>query len=206
MFSEADAFLDAIFDAPSDDTPRLVYADWLEEHGQGNYARFIRLQCEAARHPLWSPEANRLWEEIGRVWGPLARDWRHLLISCPRLDPVHFHRGFPISAVGEDNSEEAAEFAYRSWLWFPDNVATRLGCNLWDFENEYGQDVVSDFFEQGRFDRLREISLAGGPIPNEFLARPFPRLRILDLGFTRIGRRSAEVLVRTSGLPCLRRL
>ena len=45
MHPEADAFLDAIFDNPDDDTPRLVYADWLQEHGQENYAQFIRLQC-----------------------------------------------------------------------------------------------------------------------------------------------------------------
>src|SRR5438094_4748150 len=47
--SDADALLDAIFDNPDDDTPRLVYADWLQEHGQANYAEFIRLQCAAAR-------------------------------------------------------------------------------------------------------------------------------------------------------------
>src|SRR5262245_50202513 len=34
--SDADLFLDAIFDNPEDDTPRLVYADWLEEHGQAH--------------------------------------------------------------------------------------------------------------------------------------------------------------------------
>ena len=36
--SDADAFLDAIFAQPDDDTPRLVYADWLEEHGHADYA------------------------------------------------------------------------------------------------------------------------------------------------------------------------
>jgi uncharacterized protein (TIGR02996 family) len=28
-----DAFLRAIEESPGDDTPRLIYADWLEEHG-----------------------------------------------------------------------------------------------------------------------------------------------------------------------------
>lgn len=42
------AFLAAITAAPDDDTPRLVFADWLEEHGQGPRAAFIRRQCEAA--------------------------------------------------------------------------------------------------------------------------------------------------------------
>lgn len=30
---------------PNDDTPRLVYADWLEEHGDEARAAFIRAQC-----------------------------------------------------------------------------------------------------------------------------------------------------------------
>jgi uncharacterized protein (TIGR02996 family) len=42
-------FLRAIFDAPDDDTPRLVYADWLEENGEVERAAFIRLQCELYR-------------------------------------------------------------------------------------------------------------------------------------------------------------
>jgi uncharacterized protein (TIGR02996 family) len=29
-----DAFLQAILEAPEDDTPRLIYADWLDEHGE----------------------------------------------------------------------------------------------------------------------------------------------------------------------------
>ncbi len=119
MHPEADAFLDAIFDNPDDDTPRLVYADWLQEHGQENYAQFIRLQCAAARHPLWSDEANRLWEEIGRVWNRLDEEWwpaTRETWEVPALldrwdhstnqitywkghregllDAVHFHRGF----------------------------------------------------------------------------------------------------------------
>jgi uncharacterized protein (TIGR02996 family) len=48
----ADGFLDAICAAPDDDTPRLVFADWLEEHGEPERAEFIRVQCRIAREPL----------------------------------------------------------------------------------------------------------------------------------------------------------
>jgi uncharacterized protein (TIGR02996 family) len=41
-----DAFLQSIIENPEDDTPRLVYADWLDEHGQPERAEFIRVQCE----------------------------------------------------------------------------------------------------------------------------------------------------------------
>ena len=37
----------AICEHPAEDTPRLVYADWLQENGRPERAEFIRLQCEA---------------------------------------------------------------------------------------------------------------------------------------------------------------
>ena len=47
--TDHDALLAAILAAPEDDAPRLIYADWLEEHGQADRAAFIRVGCEAAR-------------------------------------------------------------------------------------------------------------------------------------------------------------
>jgi uncharacterized protein (TIGR02996 family) len=44
-----EAFLADIRDRPDDDTPRLVYADWLDDHGEPARAEFIRVQCELAR-------------------------------------------------------------------------------------------------------------------------------------------------------------
>jgi uncharacterized protein (TIGR02996 family) len=44
-----DAFLADIREHPEDDTSRLVYADWLEDHGQEDRATFIRVQIEWAR-------------------------------------------------------------------------------------------------------------------------------------------------------------
>jgi uncharacterized protein (TIGR02996 family) len=54
------AFLAAIKAAPHDDAPRLVYADWLEEHGDGERAEFIRVGCESAGGPNWKdcPDCN----------------------------------------------------------------------------------------------------------------------------------------------------
>jgi uncharacterized protein (TIGR02996 family) len=43
------AFLAAIRDAPEDDVPRLVCADWLEDEGQSDRAEFIRVQVELSR-------------------------------------------------------------------------------------------------------------------------------------------------------------
>lgn len=47
--TDADALLAAVLAEPDDDGPRLVYADWLEEHDEPKRAEFIRVQLEIAR-------------------------------------------------------------------------------------------------------------------------------------------------------------
>lgn len=44
----AEAFLEDIITHPEDDTLRLIYADYLSEHGQEEMAEFIRAQIERA--------------------------------------------------------------------------------------------------------------------------------------------------------------
>jgi uncharacterized protein (TIGR02996 family) len=53
--TDASALLAAIRARPKDDAPRLVYADWLDEHGDPDRARLIRAQVAVAR-PAASPE------------------------------------------------------------------------------------------------------------------------------------------------------
>jgi uncharacterized protein (TIGR02996 family) len=77
-----DAFLEAIIEAPDDDTPRLIYADWLEENARPARAEFIRAQIEAFSLPPGDPRrkeredrAEALRREHERAWlGPL-RAW-----------------------------------------------------------------------------------------------------------------------------------
>lgn len=59
MTSDHDALFAAVLAAPADDLPRLVYADWVEEHGDPARAGFIRGQVELARTPPWEPFAVR---------------------------------------------------------------------------------------------------------------------------------------------------
>src|SRR5262245_18234653 len=54
--SDEDVFVHAILNNPDDDTTRLVFADWLEEHGRASHAELIRVQCELARLPKRSRE------------------------------------------------------------------------------------------------------------------------------------------------------
>ena len=63
---EYDAFLSAIIENSTDDAPRLIYADWLEEHGQSERAEFIRVQCAlAAIEPKRCPNM----ETYGQLYG-----------------------------------------------------------------------------------------------------------------------------------------
>jgi uncharacterized protein (TIGR02996 family) len=64
--TEREALLRAVCEFPDDDTPRLVFADWLQEHGEEARAEFIRLQIERSRYAEDSPEyvALRDREEV----------------------------------------------------------------------------------------------------------------------------------------------
>jgi uncharacterized protein (TIGR02996 family) len=48
MANDERPLLRAILAAPEDDTPRLILADWLDEHSLAERAEFIRVQCELA--------------------------------------------------------------------------------------------------------------------------------------------------------------
>ncbi|MFM8273104.1 MAG: TIGR02996 domain-containing protein [Gemmata sp.] len=60
--SQHEAFLRAIFDAPDDDTPRLVYADFLQENGEEDRAVFIRWQCRQGPRPAVVPDALEAYD------------------------------------------------------------------------------------------------------------------------------------------------
>src|SRR6184192_4170663 len=70
--TDAAALLAAIRQAPDDDAPRLIYADWLDEHGQPERAEFVRVQCAMERIP---PRTAR-WRPLNDRAQQLERDWR----------------------------------------------------------------------------------------------------------------------------------
>ena len=57
---EGEALLRDIVEHPEDDTPRLVYADWLQDHGDEARAELIRIQCRRALLPEGNSESARL--------------------------------------------------------------------------------------------------------------------------------------------------
>ena len=97
------AFFDPIRDAPADDGPRLIYADWLDEHGQPDRAEFVRVQCALDRLADDDPRRADLRERERRLaeanearWtaelAPLVTDWafRRGVIDGVSVSPEQF--------------------------------------------------------------------------------------------------------------------
>ena len=84
--------LRAILAEPEEDTPRLAYADWLDEHGRPERAEFIRIQCRLARRDELDPERARLVRRERFLTEAHKKAWGELPVK-----PVKertFHRGF----------------------------------------------------------------------------------------------------------------
>jgi uncharacterized protein (TIGR02996 family) len=92
------ALLLSVLESPADDLPRLVLADWLEEHDEPERARRIRFMCAHPRkwfrilydleHGVRAglDEYTDQWVEADDDWslGPAGAGWRG----------IYWHRGF----------------------------------------------------------------------------------------------------------------
>jgi uncharacterized protein (TIGR02996 family) len=95
--SDEQAFLKAILAAPDDDTPRLVFADWLDERGEGDdaaRAALIRAQCRLERLPLGSKERNKLQREAKAILKKHGDRWAKALHEAVDVRQCEFRRGF----------------------------------------------------------------------------------------------------------------
>lgn len=89
--SDRELLLFAILAEPAEDTPRLVYADFLQEQGEDDLAKFIRIQCEISRlRSADNPECT----SGSATWCPVCGDCtcasREESMSdpgCPLHDP-----------------------------------------------------------------------------------------------------------------------
>ncbi len=101
-------FLEAIVAAPEDDVPRMIYADWLEERGEGRLASVVRqkrLRGRDLRHHRWRRYVREMLEGI------VPKSWR----GCPVMHPEERGEGEAGLGVG---GEDRASWAYmRSWTF-----------------------------------------------------------------------------------------
>lgn len=86
--NEREALLRAICDNPDDDTPRLVFADWLQEHGEEERAEFIRVQCEVARLAAEDDRREALVARARQLQDRFGKRW---LKELPVPDPENIH-------------------------------------------------------------------------------------------------------------------
>ncbi len=220
-----DAFLRAIAADLDDDTPRLVYADWLEEHGdaaQADRATFIRLQVEAARLPEGDARRQQLEDQARRLVVRHLEDW---------LGPLRtlatnwvFERGFPerLTVLHEVFLEHADEllaagpvrsvFFRRVRLPLLGRLAAmpQLAClqevNLWhDGLSERSAELLS---ASPHLARLMSLNLGSNRIHDRgaqaLAGSPnLGGLRRLDLSDNRIGTAGALALAASRHLPAL---
>jgi uncharacterized protein (TIGR02996 family) len=91
--NDHDALLRAIGESPEEDTPRLAYADWLEENDQPERADFVRNQIELNRVGSNAPEYTALVRKNKFYLTEYAPHWKRAL---PQLEDVawgDFRRG-----------------------------------------------------------------------------------------------------------------
>ena len=100
MTSDGEALLRAVCENPRDDTPRLIYADWLEENGQPERAAFIRFSCEYPNPLLSYPQGRELLER-SRQFDDWEVKWGAELPALPgvKWDTVLLERGFTTSVT-----------------------------------------------------------------------------------------------------------
>jgi uncharacterized protein (TIGR02996 family) len=186
--SEEDALLAAICSDPDEDTLRLAYADWLEEHDCHEQAVFMRMQIELARCPAWEPFA---------VMCKRSRpDWytgTPFRITLPKVDGFHiewhpaaFHRGLGYrlnirSLVAWEQTE--ARVLNRA----PIGEMHLWAATLEDWLRFSASPVVP---------RLRKLHFVNSPIEPLRVLRDLPSVRgVTDIYFERAGGAGMPVVV-----------
>ncbi|HYH65618.1 MAG TPA: TIGR02996 domain-containing protein [Urbifossiella sp.] len=179
------ALLRAVAARPDDDTPRLVYADWLDDHARSDNsyaarAEYIRLQIrlsvsEAASTPPgeWSALRHREAQLQGDHHDEWQREARALLGS--REGSFTFARGFP----------ERLEVRGTNWIATADLGASPLRAVR---VNGISDDELPTLADGLRGTQITELILTMTRITDEGLVHlaPLTHLRGLDLSFTRV--------------------
>jgi uncharacterized protein (TIGR02996 family) len=70
-----DALLAAVIASPDDDTLRLAFADWFEEHSQPDRAEFIRVQIERTQLPPDDPRQSELAFREMNLLAERGKEW-----------------------------------------------------------------------------------------------------------------------------------
>jgi uncharacterized protein (TIGR02996 family) len=153
------AFLDDIAANIDDDTPRLVYADWLEENGNLERAEFIRVQIERARLPAWDAAQVRLRIREKQLLDAHGEQWLKETPTVSGAKWEGFRRGI-VAEVSFDSYESMRTNAHKCRVVAPvEAVTVRWPRNR---EPQTGGPPIAE---------LRELSVTGRPADLEEIAR-----------------------------------
>jgi uncharacterized protein (TIGR02996 family) len=207
--SEEEALLAAVYANPDDDTPRLVYADWLDEHGDAERAEFIRLQIERARTtppgvPAGRSSRKMRAEKSAREDALLKRHaqaWFQPPAGWTYFQHYTVRRGFPYAVACGSEPFLALQDVLTRW------PITRLNAGMWLQNAGYAHRLA----ELHLLARTRELnayySHAGLEGLRVLLESPFlAGLLWLNVACCRLGDAGAEFLARRPVLPRLRYL
>jgi uncharacterized protein (TIGR02996 family) len=133
----AEPFLTAIIADRSDDTARLVFADWLQENGDEERAEFIRIQCELHcfdSNFVQSTVRNALRPDLrakcDRQLELATRNRAAWTVGFPQKmltgSPPWFTRGFPNAAFASPMEWGQYGELARAWLM---STPTLIGLN-----------------------------------------------------------------------------
>jgi uncharacterized protein (TIGR02996 family) len=231
--TEREALQKAVCENPDDDTPRLVFADWLDENGEPERAEFIRVQIELTSnsHPdenriLRARESELLEKHAGAWTDPLAGYW---------LDwsgkPYSFSRGFvehleleatTFTARGEElfRLTPLRSVHFPDEEWYEELAACPLLLRLRRLDLTAsglttGFRGIHDFLASPNLANIEHLVLQGmddnahlDPTGVETLARNahLSHLRHLDLSNNWFGPEGIPPLIESAWLPQLERL
>src|SRR4051794_32461983 len=94
------AFLQAIAEAPDDDAPRLVFADWLQDEGDADRAEFVRAQCALARIAADDPRRPELCRREDELLAAHREEWLAADLPAWARPGAEFRRGFVAHVPG----------------------------------------------------------------------------------------------------------
>jgi uncharacterized protein (TIGR02996 family) len=181
---------------PANDAPRLVYADWLEEHGQAERAELIRVQIELARLDVDDARRDDLeW----RAWELLVtRDaaWREALPTWARQEPHEWRRGFVehVSMTATQFLRKGADLARATPL---------RSVRLRALGHAMPQVAASPLLGQVEALDLRDNALVAGDLQTLLASPHLGRLRELGLWRCNLHDQDLEDLGRWTRLPGL---
>jgi uncharacterized protein (TIGR02996 family) len=172
--SDHDALLRAIGEQPEEDTPRLVYADWLDENGDPDRADFVRNQIELARIDINDHARDPLVHKNARFLTNFVPYWRSQLPRFKGIEWGDFNRGL-IEEVQAQNEGPVVKHAEEIFA-----VPGIHMLRLWRLINAAALARVPELV------RVRALRLVAGRAEAEVLRPLFAsphlgQLRILDL-------------------------